>query len=70
MRARAFKNGDEAAVRGMYDLLKQMAESADGVGLKGLQRQLLKEFGVDVAKPVEEKTKLVDEAELAEALES
>lgn len=41
-------SGDKSSLMMMYGQLSETAESAEGVGLAGLRKQLLNEYGVDV----------------------
>ena len=47
-RSRAMTSGDKSSLMMMYGQLSETAESAEGVGLAGLRKQLLNEYGVDV----------------------
>lgn len=68
-RRRAFNSGEEASVRRMYEQLKTMAKDVEGYGVKGLQKQFLKEYGIDVTAPVKGGTNPISEAEVAADLE-
>lgn len=49
---RAVTSGDKAAVKSIYDILAPTAGSLESVGLEGLRKQLLNEYGVDVTKAI------------------
>lgn len=68
-RRRAFNSGEEASVRRMYEQLKTMAKDVEGYGVKGLQKQFLKEYGIDVTAPMKGGTNPISEAEVAADLE-
>ncbi|KAF7978206.1 hypothetical protein HWV62_1432 [Athelia sp. TMB] len=49
-RKRATTSGDTRSLKMMYKQLSPNAQSLQGVGLEGLRKQLLNEYGVDVTK--------------------
>lgn len=67
-RRRAMSSGDEAAVKKMYGQMSDNAKSLPGVGLDGLRKQLLNEYGVDITKNDGGPTNPITDKEIEEIL--